>query len=90
MNAAAIAASGLWSLSRLTGDPTRQRLYRDYALHILRTLATPEFLAAETPGWEGILKHGTYHERKGLGVDESVMWGDHFFLEAVAKTMGLE
>jgi unsaturated chondroitin disaccharide hydrolase len=89
-SAAAIAASGLWNLSRLSGDAARQRLYRDYALRILRTLITPEFLASETPGWEGILKHGTYHERKGLGVDESVMWGEYFFLEAVAKSMGLE
>ena len=37
----------------------------------------------ETPGWEGILKHGIYHQLKGLGVDESVMWGDHYFVEAL-------
>ena len=30
----------------------------------------PDFLASQTPGWEGILKHGMYHQRKGLGVDE--------------------
>ena len=34
---------------------------------ILNTLTAPEFLANETPGWEGILKHGMYHERRGLG-----------------------
>jgi unsaturated chondroitin disaccharide hydrolase len=32
-------------------------------------------------GWEGVLKHGSYHENKDLGVDESVMWGDYFFVE---------
>ena len=63
----------------------RARRYRDYALKILDTLTTPEFLAEETPGWEGILKHGMYHQRKGLGVDESVMWGEYFFLEALSK-----
>lgn len=84
-SAAAIAASGLFNLARLTTDPTRAWLYRDYALRILNTLTGPEFLAIDTPGWEGILKHGIYHQRKGLGVDESTMWGDHFFLEAVAK-----
>jgi unsaturated chondroitin disaccharide hydrolase len=47
----------------------------------------PEFLANETPGWEGILKHGIYHERKGLGVDESVMWGEYFFLAALDKAL---
>lgn len=87
-SAAAIAASGMWRLSRLTGDPARAYLYRNYALRILDTLTTPEFLAIETPGWEGILKHAIYHQRKGLGVDESVMWGDYFFLEAICQVLG--
>lgn len=89
-SAAAIAASGMWNLAHLTGDRARARLYKAYALCILDTLTTPEFLAAETPGWEGILKHGMYHQRKGLGVDESVMWGDYFFLEALNKVMNDE
>jgi len=89
-SAAAIAASGMLNLSRLTTDAARARLYRDYALTILDTLTTPEFLAHQTPGWEGILKHGIYHQRKGLGVDESVMWGDYFFLEALSKVMSYE
>jgi unsaturated chondroitin disaccharide hydrolase len=87
-SAAAIAASGLLNLAKLTGDPTRAIFYQDYALRILDTLTDPEFLAIDTPGWEGILKHGMYHQRKGLGVDESVMWGEHFFLEAVCKVLG--
>jgi unsaturated chondroitin disaccharide hydrolase len=86
-SAAAIAASGLLNLATFSGDALCQRVYRDYALQILDTLTEPEFLAVETPGWEGILKHGSYHERKKLGVDESVMWGDYFFLEAVSKAM---
>ena len=86
-SAAAIAASGMWDLARLTGDPARARLYGDTAMRSLDTLTEPEFLAIETPGWEGILKHGIYHRRKGLGVDESVMWGDHFFLEALSKAV---
>jgi unsaturated chondroitin disaccharide hydrolase len=89
-SAAAIAASGLLNLAQLTGDPARARFYQEYALRIVDTLTTPEFLAVETPGWEGILKHGMYHQRKGLGVDESVMWGEYFFLEAVSKVLGYE
>jgi len=86
-SAAAIAASGMWNLAGLTGDPARAYLYREYALRILATLTTPEFLAVETPGWEGVLKRGIYHQRKRLGVDESVMWGDYFFLEALSKVL---
>ncbi len=46
---------------------------------------TPEFLAHKTSGWQGLLKHGMYHQNMNLGVDESVMWGDYFFLEALSK-----
>jgi unsaturated chondroitin disaccharide hydrolase len=86
-SAAAIAAGGMWNLSRLTGDPAHAHPYRAYSLRILDTLTSPEFLAIETPGWEGILKHGIYHQRKGLGVDESVIWGDYFLLDALNKVI---
>ncbi len=86
-SAAAIAASGMFQLAALTGDPARARLYRQVARGIVDTLTGPEFLALDTPGWEGILKHGTYHARRQLGVDESVMWGDYFFLEAVSHVL---
>ncbi len=87
-SAAAIAASGLFQLAALTHDPDRAAAYEAYARTILDTLLTTEFLAIETPGWEGILKHGSYHERMDLGVDESVMWGEYFFVEALDKLLG--
>ncbi len=87
-SAAAIAASGLLDLAELGGfEPERQK-YHDAALRILETLCTPAFLAESRPGWEGILLHGVYHLHKGLGVDESVAWGDHFFVEALVKAVG--
>jgi unsaturated chondroitin disaccharide hydrolase len=54
---------------------------------MLDALVQPEYLAIETPGWEGILKHGVYHTKKNLGVDESVMWGEYFFVEALTKVV---
>jgi unsaturated chondroitin disaccharide hydrolase len=89
-SAAAIAASGLLDLARLVTHPGRAQHYRQTALQILDTLSGPEFLAYRTPGWEGALKHSIYHSRKGLGVDESVMWGDYFFLEAASKALSIE
>ena len=88
-SAAAIAAGGLWQLAGLVDDPQRAETYRSYALTILDTLTGPEFLGGMTQGWEGLLKHGIYHLGKNLGVDESVMWGDYFFLEMVTKGVGL-
>ncbi|MCO6450591.1 MAG: glycoside hydrolase family 88 protein [Caldilineales bacterium] len=88
-SAAAITASGLLNLAQIVQDPIHAARYRQAALIILDTLTGPEYLADATPGWEGILRHGSYHQRKGLGVDESVMWGEHFFVEAVYKAMAL-
>jgi unsaturated chondroitin disaccharide hydrolase len=88
-SAAAIAASGLLNLGRLVQDPVHSRLYLDAALTILDTLCGPQYLAQDDPDWEGILKHGIYHQAKDAGVDESVAWGDHFFVEAVDKALAL-
>jgi len=86
-SAAAIAASGLLDLAQQTKSPEWAIAYHNEALVMLDVLSTPEYLAVGTPGWEGILKHGVYHTRKNLGVDESVLWGDFFFIEALAKAM---
>ena len=86
-SAAAIAASGLWDLARQTKSTDRAAQYRDTALGMLRKLAGPDYLADQTPGWEGILRHGVYHTAKNLGVDESVMWGEFFFVEALTKAL---
>jgi unsaturated chondroitin disaccharide hydrolase len=86
-SAGAITASGLWDLSEQVGDPAESARYRAAALTILDTLCSDEFLARGRPEWEGILLHGVYHYHKGLGVDESVAWGDHFFVEALVKAV---
>jgi unsaturated chondroitin disaccharide hydrolase len=88
-SAAAIAASGLINLSQLVQDSLRANQYLQAAFTILTTLTSPEYLAVDTPGWEGILKHGCYHQCKNLGVDESVMWGEYFFVEALDKALTL-
>jgi len=84
-SAGAIAASGLLDLARQSADATRRQEYEQTALKMLDALVKPEYLASETPGWEGILKHGVYHTKKNLAVDESVMWGEYFFVEALTK-----
>jgi unsaturated chondroitin disaccharide hydrolase len=86
-SAAAIAASGLWDLSEQVGDGAERERYRTAALQTLQTLCSDRFLARGRPEWEGILMHGVYHYHKGLGVDESVAWGEHFFVEALAKAL---
>lgn len=86
-SAGAIAASGLFDLAGQTRSPQKAGQYRETALAMLDALVEPEYLAMETPEWEGILKHGVYHTKKNLGVDESVMWGEFFFVEALGKAL---
>ncbi len=86
-SAGAIAASGLWNLAGLVGDPIRAARYRDASLGILNALCRDRYVSWSDPRWEGTLKHGVYHFHKKLGVDESVMWGEFFFLEAVSKAI---
>ena len=70
-SAGAIAASGLLDLAKQTKSPERAAAYRDTALAMLDALAGTDYLADQTPGWEGVLRHGVYHTEKNLGVDES-------------------
>ncbi len=86
-SAAAIAASGLFQLSGLAADAAKGYLYREAAERILTTLCRT-WLAESEGTWEGILKGGVYHVHKGLGVNESVMWGEYFFLEALERALG--
>lgn len=85
-SAAAIAAAGLLRLCRLIPDPMKGHFYWSTAVGILRTLCT-NYLAEADPNWEGVLKGGVYHIHKSLGVDESVMWGEYFFVEALEDAL---
>jgi unsaturated chondroitin disaccharide hydrolase len=87
-SAAAIAASGLLDLSEeVLIDEAEGNAYRTAGLALLNNLCSDGFLAISRPNWEGILLHGIYHYHKNLGVDESVAWGDHFFVEALVKAL---
>ena len=85
-SAAAIAASGLYDLSLASASCEKRLLYRQHFRKIMATLTSDPYLGRDA-GWEGILKHGVYHLHKKLGVDESVMWGEYFFVEALAKAL---
>ena len=82
-SAAAAAAGGFWQLAGLVQDRAKAAMYADYAVAIVTRLAGADFLAGPDEDWEGVLKHGSYHEGKNLGVDESVMWGDYWFLDTI-------
>jgi unsaturated chondroitin disaccharide hydrolase len=85
-SASAIAAVGLLNLADLCFDVAQRKQYLDCALKTIDSLSA-NYLGESEDGWEGILRGGVYHIHKGLGVDESVMWGEFFFVEALQKAI---
>uniref|UniRef100_A0A7V4TJM4 Glucuronyl hydrolase n=1 Tax=Candidatus Caldatribacterium saccharofermentans TaxID=1454753 RepID=A0A7V4TJM4_9BACT len=88
-SAAAIAASGLFELASIVAlkDKERGSFLREEALNILHNL-TIYCLAPDDSNHDGFLLHATYHLPQGLGIDESCIWGDYFYLEGLLKAQG--
>jgi unsaturated chondroitin disaccharide hydrolase len=86
-SAAACAAAGMLRLAlvqgEIAGDPGAAARYRQYGLTVLASLRSTQFIAVDAPGWQAIVRHATYHNDTKLAIDESVMWGDYYFVEAL-------
>jgi len=85
-SASAIAAVGLLNLAEFSVNEARRNAYRERAMKTIGTLAA-DYLGENVEGWEGILRGGVYHIHKNLGVNESVMWGEFFFVEALQRAL---
>jgi unsaturated chondroitin disaccharide hydrolase len=77
-SAAVITTCGLLVLFKFR----EENKFRDIALNILNSLCKG-YLAEE--GEDGILKHGCFNKPEGKGVDDSLIWGDYYFMEALTK-----
>ena len=86
-SAAAIVAGAFWKLKSIQGTVRSSSSYLRAALAILDSLTGDEFLGNRDPHYEGILRHGVYHCPMNWGVDESVMWGDYFFMETLHSVL---
>lgn len=82
---AAIAACGLLELAKQLplSDPLRAE-YERAALGMVGELAQRYVNVDGAPG-SGLLKHAVYHKPQGMGVNESCIWGDYFYLEALVR-----
>ncbi len=88
-SAGAIIASALIELSTYT--PGKEgKLYVRTAEKILRTLASPEYLAAEGENGNFLLKHGVTNLHGWSGVDIPLTYADYYFLEALLRYKALE
>ncbi|MEU5675273.1 glucuronyl hydrolase, partial [Micromonospora sp. NPDC047753] len=84
-SAAAIAACGLVELADGLGDDTASAdRYRKAAAEILRSLIA-HYSTGGHPASNALILHGVYDKPKSVGVDEGTLWGDYFYLEALAR-----
>src|SRR5882724_11277443 len=83
-SAAAIAACGLIELANgLPFSHPDRASYGTAALRIVETL-DGNYLAPLI-GANGLLIHAVYNLPRGIGVDESCIWGDYFYMEALMR-----
>lgn len=82
-SACAIAACGLLDLAgQLPPGPARDG-YAAAGQRLVDALSAICAVGGCPAG--GLLRHGTYHRLAELGVDECNLWGDYYYLEALAR-----
>jgi hypothetical protein len=83
-SAAAIAACGLLEIAHASPNTTERASYEHAARTIVSELIQHYLADVGAPG-NGVLQHAVYHMPNRIGVDESCIWGDYFFLEALVR-----
>ena len=82
-SAAAAVASALFELAGYAGAADGQR-YQRAASAMLDALASPDFFDAGATS-QALLLHGTGNYPAGEQIDVGLSYGDHYFLEALAR-----
>jgi unsaturated chondroitin disaccharide hydrolase len=85
-SAAAIAVCGLQELARWLPAGARRQRYEAAAAAMLSSLAE-RYAPCDPAQSNALLLHGVYDKPKGKGVDEGTLWGDYFYLEALARAL---
>ncbi len=83
-SATAICANGFLVLEEVHPDPLKRIYYRALAEAMLASLCHGYIGRGFEEREEGLLLHSAYSVPHNDGVDSSVMWGDWFFLRAIA------
>jgi unsaturated chondroitin disaccharide hydrolase len=82
-SAAAAVASALIELSGFVDMPDRDR-YLQAAKRMLDELASPDYLAEGTSS-PAVLVHGVGNLPEGKAIDAGLIYGDYYFIEALAR-----
>ncbi|MDR6551072.1 glycoside hydrolase family 88 protein [Paenibacillus qinlingensis] len=85
-SAATCAASGLIELAAFL-PPSEGAVYRNAAERTLLSL-TQKYATWDKPEHQAILLEGTGHKPAGQNVNVSLIYGDYYYVEALAKLLG--
>ncbi|MGH4051590.1 MAG: glycoside hydrolase family 88 protein [Clostridium sp.] len=85
-SAAACAASGLLEIAACLSKEEGQ-VYKNWAEKILFSLAK-NYSNFNKPEEEGILNSATSNKPGNVGINVSLIYGDYFFVEGIAKLLG--
>ncbi|WP_422389743.1 glycoside hydrolase family 88 protein [Candidatus Enterococcus clewellii] len=84
-SAASIAVCGLLELAKqLPLSDEKQAYYQETALTIMKSLSD-HYTTQNTPDSNGLLLHGVYDKNSDKGVDECMIWGDYYYVEALTR-----
>lgn len=84
-SAAAATASALLELKDYVDDPVKSWEYRDAAVKMLKSLATPEYMAEKGQNNYFLLKHSVASVPHDSSIDKPEAYADYYFLEALLK-----
>lgn len=84
-SAASIAVCGLLELSKqLPLSDEKHDYYQEIAVEIMAALAK-DYTTKSNPKSNGLLLHGVYDKNSDKGVDECMIWGDYYYVEALTR-----
>ncbi len=84
-SAAAIAVCGLLELAKRLPDADPDKARYANAAAAMLTALTDRYATKGHPDADGLLLHGVYNKPRGWGIDESTIWGDYFYFEALVR-----
>ncbi|KKI92182.1 glucuronyl hydrolase [Bacillus sp. SA1-12] len=84
-SAASISVCGLLEMIKhLPLLDEEKVLYEHAALIILKSLSE-NYTTIESDQQHGLLRHGVYNKPRAIGIDESNLWGDYYYFEALVR-----
>lgn len=79
----AIVACGILEMDKWINDDEEKETYKKSVHAMMRSLI--DNYTTKNTDSNGILLHGVYARPQGNGVDECVIWGDYYFMEALVR-----